>query len=715
MLHPTIQRWIWKQGWRTLRTIQEQAILPILSNDRDVLISASTAGGKTEAAFLPTLSDLLFNPTQGVAVLGIIPLKALINDQHRRLKSISELAGIPVYAWHGDISFSQKSKALKKDQSVLLITPESLEALFVKRHSELKKAFCNLRRIVVDELHAFIGSERGMQLQSLMNRVDLLTGQTIPRIGLSATLGDMAEAAKFLRFNGELSCEQIISTTKDRDLRMQTRGYAQKNTLASSSALSVTQEIQNHLFKTLRGNTNLVFANSRQRVELFADGLRRQSDEDRVPNEFYPHHGNLSKELREEVEERLKKSVYPTTVICTNTLELGIDIGSVKSVAQLSVPPSVASLCQRIGRSGRQDGEPAILRNYLIEQELHSRSSIPDRLRLQSFHSIATTELLIDGWIEPPSPRQLHLSTLVQQLLSIICQFGGISPQEAWYILHQTGPFHQIEIPHFKSLLMCLGQKEVIIQSSDGALHLGKRGEKLVDNYRFYAAFSTPEEITVVCEGKTLGMLDTAFPIVTNSYLIFAGRRWLIKDYDEKRKIVNVKPASGGELPKFESSYGAMVHSKVRKEVRRLYEDSTVPIYLDATAAEFFHQGKATYQELGLSQKLLWQDGSRTYLVIWESDQVCFTLELLFLQHNVTVSRYGPLLIFEHIDLSTLRKVIKKIINSPSPRPNELVANLENKNKEKYDNLLNDELLNMTCSIGLVDVINAFSYLKTVE
>ena len=222
-LHPTMQRWVHDQGWMTLHDAQERAIAPILDGGSDVIISAATAAGKTEAAFLPICSILAksresdstktsaetwtgHNPwvtrppasPPGIEVLYLSPLKALINDQYSRLELLAARAGIAVTRWHGDVSATAKRKARENPSGVLLITPESLEALFVNRGTQVKAMFRGLRFVVVDELHSFLSTARGAQLQSLLARIETATRRTPPRIALSATLGDLPAAARFL-------------------------------------------------------------------------------------------------------------------------------------------------------------------------------------------------------------------------------------------------------------------------------------------------------------------------------------------------------------------------------------------------------------------------------------------------------------------------------------------------------------------------------------
>ncbi|MBL4836249.1 MAG: DEAD/DEAH box helicase, partial [Kordiimonadaceae bacterium] len=209
-LNPAVQKWIWKQGWGSLRAIQEKAVAPILAKQRDVIIAAATAGGKTEAAFLPVISNCIEQKNAGFSALYISPLKALINDQARRMEGLCELAELNMTPWHGDISASVKNKALRNPRGLVLITPESLEAMFVRRGSEVASLFGALDYVIIDELHAFIGTERGIQLLSLLSRLERVLKRPIVRIGLSATMGDMNIAAQALRAGAETPPEIIL-------------------------------------------------------------------------------------------------------------------------------------------------------------------------------------------------------------------------------------------------------------------------------------------------------------------------------------------------------------------------------------------------------------------------------------------------------------------------------------------------------------------------
>ncbi|MDR2405434.1 MAG: DEAD/DEAH box helicase, partial [Deltaproteobacteria bacterium] len=249
LLHEKVQKWVWEQKWPSLREIQELSIEPILSGECDVILSASTASGKTEAAFLPAMSKLVEESPVGVGILCLSPLKALINDQFRRLESLGASTGEPVTPWHGDISESLKKSFLKNPQGALLITPESLESLLLNKGKWCQENLKNLQYFIIDEFHAFVGSERGRQLQSLLVRLDFLINRITPRIALSATLGDMERIAYALRPHGGFP-QKILESHSKTELKLEMRGYLKS---LAKGAPSETLRITDDLFKILRG------------------------------------------------------------------------------------------------------------------------------------------------------------------------------------------------------------------------------------------------------------------------------------------------------------------------------------------------------------------------------------------------------------------------------------------------------------------------------
>jgi len=746
-LHPRIQRWIWDQQWSEFRDAQVRAVGPILDGQLDIIIAAATASGKTEAAFLPICSALLLarecadqdatprtqgSPTSSVAQLGVkvlyvSPLKALINDQYSRLDALCEHLDLPVHRWHGDVPGSRKAKVLTHPDGVLLITPESLEALHVVHGPKLGQLLGGLRYVVIDELHSFLGSERGAQLQSLLHRVELAIRRCVPRIGLSATLGDMSAAAAFLRPGHGDEVTVITAADGTQPVRLQVLGYeaTEPNLNASPMGSAHSEEdagdvtpgdqiaIADHLFKTLRGTDNLIFANSRGTVEIYADLLRRRSDGDMVPNEFVPHHGSLSKNLREHAEARLKDRSMPVTAVCTSTLEMGIDIGSVSSVAQIGAPYAVSSLRQRLGRSGRRKGEAATLRIYITEQQVTPGTPPPDALHSQLVQSIAMVNLLLDRWNEVPDSGDLHLSTLIQQLLSLIAQHGGVSPAQAHQALCSHGPFARVSTALFVTLLRALRAADLLSQAGDGLLLLGTAGERLVNHYSFYAAFRTAQEYRLIASGRTLGSLPVSYLLMPGSLLIFGGRRWKVLSVDTRAKIVELVRSSGGRVPKFTGS-GGEIADRIRREMLAVYKTSSVPVYLNASAARLLAEGRANFARFGLDSDPVLEWGADTLIFPWRGDRIMSTLAVALTTTRVDVAPDGVCLTMTGASRAEAIARLQALAASGPGDPLTLAAGVQTKIVEKYDDFLSDELLDIANAARSLDVDGAWHALTSL-
>ena len=744
-LHETVRRWIWEQRWVELRDIQEQSISPILTGSTDLIVAAATARGKTEAAFLPILSRLADDPEhsspQGIQALYISPLKALINDQHRRLSPIGERLHIPVQPWHGDIAANRKQKLLRHPAGILLITPESLEALFIHSGTQLTALFSPLKYIVVDELHSFISSERGRQLQSLLHRLELAVRHTIPRIGLSATLGDMALAADFLRPRKATDVLLIQSSEAGQEIKLQLRGYRQRSPFLDLDGLGLdarnsnmpteamwqqnsepvnpetvqspeaeknhTDDIAAHLFKVLRGDKHLIFINSRQEVERYADLLRRHCESLQVPNEFFPHHGSLAKELRQEAETALKQATRPASAVCTTTLEMGIDIGAVTSIAQIGAPHSVASTRQRLGRSGRRQGDAAILRLYLAEPEVTLQTPPEKALHPPLLQAIAIVNLLLQGWYEPPAMGQMHLSTLIQQLLSLIAQHGGVRPDQSWQVLCQTGPFRTVDQQLYMQLLRSLGACDLLQQSQDGLLLLGVVGERLINHYSFYTAFATPEEYRIVGHGKTLGTLPILYPLIEGMFIIFAGQRWQVLTVDETQRVVDVTKASAGRVPYF-GGEGLLLHDRVRQEMFRLYTTCDLPMFLDDMACELLCEARDQFARYGLEETYFLQDGNQTLLFLWRGSVVVNTIFVQLLARGLQVDRGAIALTLRNTSPTQLLSHLREIAQPGPANANALAATVRNKCSEKHDRFLSEELLCLNYAARALDTQGAW-------
>lgn len=703
LLDISVRKWINQQRWTGLRDIQTQAVEPVLSQKTDIIISASTAAGKTEAFFLPAISSIIASDG-GFGILYISPLKALINDQYRRLEELCELAEVDLVPWHGDASASKKKKAKRTPSGIILITPESLESLLISDSEWVRRAFAELKYIVIDEFHAFIGNERGLHLQSLLCRLEQLVASEnpVPRVALSATLGEIENVPPILRPSSDFPCK-IIKGDASGSLKLEIRGYINPAVVDLKSEQEVTSEklVCPDLYRLCRGGSHLVFANSRKRTEILASELSDMCEKNQVPNEFFPHHGSLSKELRETLEARLQRESLPTTALCTMTLELGIDIGKVNSVIQVTAPHSVASLKQRVGRSGRRGG-PATLRMMIVEDELTDKSSIHDMLRLELLQSIAMVRLLIAHTIEPSEQNQFHFSTFFHQVLAFIAQWGGVRVDQVYKTLCIKGPFKQVNKTDFFSLLTHMGKLDFIKQFQSGELVLGLQGEKLVNHYTFYAVFKTPEEYRIVCNGKSLGSLPVDFVPAIGQSMIFAGRRWKVLHVDPDRKTISVEKAKAGKPPSF-GGEGMTVHDKVREEMFTILHRGECAIttdtrklhFLDKTAQLLFDQAAANFRDLGLFQHRLLQLGNKVIIFPWKGDRIVRTLTAILRKYDFDASDFAGLIEVENTDVESVKNCLKLIPEREKDITEYQLAELvQDKNIEKYDQYLPPDLLN---------------------
>lgn len=693
LLHKSVQRWIWNQGWTSLRDIQENSIPVVLRRDSDVIISASTAGGKTEAAFLPILSYLLTTESDGYDVLYVSPLKALINDQYRRLLDMTSGTKVQVTPWHGDIDASRKAKSLKNPSGILIITPESLESFLVNRNASVMGAFGKLKYVVIDELHAFIGNERGKQLQSLLSRIELITGNKAPRIAMSATFSNYDKVRTFLRHDGSFPCIIPNQGESNHETKILIKEYLQ------DEDKDVAHEIAQELFKKLRCSNNLAFTNSRVAAENYAVLLGDMCEEANVPNEFRVHHGSLSRIERESVEQELQKGQTPITALCTSTLELGVDIGKVKSIAQIGVANSVSGLRQRLGRSGRRN-EPSILRVFSIENEVDS--GYLHYLRANLVQNIAVIELLRNKEYEQPVVDKPHLSTLIQQILSLIASFSGFYPKEGWELLCKHGAFKSITPEIFLELLRCLGQQGIVSQLNTGQIIIGKEGERLLRKLDFYTSFVAPVDYDVInnVDSKRIGMVQS-IPQV-KQLLILAGKRWIVERVDEKTKNIYVTRVKSGGNISFVSDIPE-VDEIITKKMRDIYVSTEAYPYLApgdngqsdlAHAREFFAENKLDQQSVVCN----------TWFT-WAGAKVNRTISLMCELYLGTKVPYNHLMVNE-----ISREQMKSVLSRPKPKPEQLAALLprEEKQKQKYDRYLSDSLLDYEYAHTYLDVDKAW-------
>lgn len=656
-----IQEAIWDLQWNELRPLQIDAIGAVLDGDDDIILAAATSGGKTEAAFLPILSLLIGDPGGSVGALYISPLKALINDQFRRLEDLCERADIPVHRWHGDVGATQKAKLRRHPGGVLLITPESLESQFVNYGEQLARIYSRLRFVVIDELHAFLDDVRGMHLRSLLARLEIVSGATPRRLGLSATIGDFEPARQFLRPDNPGRVRVIRAEGEGKELKVGLCAHlegsdptdgevdavrAQAATIKRADTTGIGHipspdglgEIASDIASRFRDETNLVFCNSRRQVELLGDKLRQISEREMWPrNPFLLHHGSLSRELREDAENDLK-SGKPVTAICTSTLEMGIDIGSVRVIGQVGPTWSVTSLVQRLGRSGRKEGEPRILRLYTLDRLPNETSSLTERLYPRLVRAVALVDLMLEGWLEPPSAPRFHFSTCVHQVLSVLRQTGGARADQIHDVLCHRGAFRHIDQRRFASLLRGIASAGLIEQVPTGELILAPAGERIVESYDFYAAFAGRVEYRVECDGQPIGVLPNDSIPGPGEFLLLGGKRWKIVWVDHSTRRIGVVPGKGLKEPRFSGSVGFM-HPVVAARMRRVLADSGVPSYLGKSGCDLLVRARDSFAHSGLGSSDVLAGSSLIQWFPWRGGRALLTLELCAKADKIEIER----------------------------------------------------------------------------
>ncbi len=692
ILDPRIVDWVRSLGWDELRPIQRDALGPILSGTTDVILSAATASGKTEAAFLPAISRILEDAWDGTPLLYLSPLKALINDQYRRLAPLCARLNLPLIPWHGDLPAQAKQNYLHSARGILLTTPESLEGFLLRHPAFCYRAFSSLSHVIIDEFHSFAGVERGKQLESLLHRIEALAHHPIPRIALSATIGDEKGMKEELRpHRGDYPC-RIVRDEAERHPLVQLRAYVEVPPfLRERIAEHGVEDLADDLFNLLSGGHHLVFANSRARTEQVATLLARRCRQFDMENEFFPHHGSLSRELRATLEARLQDPEKPTTAVCTSTLELGIDIGNMDSVVQIDAPNSVASLNQRLGRAGRRGGQQ-LLRICLLENFVLRNAGLSDRLHMGLFQSLAVLRLLQEGWCEPGEAARPHYSTLVQQILAVLGQYGGVCPSVLWRLLCKTGPFN-VPQDKFARLLQGLAKKDLVCRKEgEREIRLAPKGRELVDTSDFATSFRTATEFGLMHEGRFMGQLPMTEPLKEGQGILFAGRAWKVVSLEENMRRIHLEPESEGKPPRFAGA-GKPVHDRVRMAMHTLYEKGKAPGFLNQKGRVMFQQAQTAYVLYGLGKGSLVVDGNRLCLFPWRGDRFCGTVAALLRLAGLEASDMAGMVDMGTISKMTFKSRVGKLLDKGKPKATALTCGLQETLQEKFASLVDPELL----------------------
>lgn len=623
---PFIQDYIYRSGWQSLRAVQNAAGDAIFCTDENILLTASTASGKTEAAFFPILTLLDENPSQTVGVLYIAPLKALINDQFGRLNELCEEEGIAVTRWHGDAAQSKKRKLLKKPSGILQITPESLESLMINKHMEIPSLFGNLRFIVIDEIHSLLRADRGLQTFCLIERLCKLAGCDPRRIGLSATIGNPEQAGKFLaagsgrgtiipRFDGgkevwRLSMEHFYNSAPQADEGKTVPTNTPPAEEPTDTAPKAADPGVGYIFEHTKGKKCLVFTNSREECEGVCQQLRQYCEANHEPDRFLIHHGNLSASYRESAEEEMKDDDSLMSVCATATLELGIDVGRLERAFQIDAPFTVSGFLQRMGRTGRR-GDPSEMWFVMREDHQEARSMLPDSVPWYLIQGIALVQLYIEErFVEPPRMDRLPYSLLYHQTMSTLASHGEMTPGELASHVLALSCFHRITQDDYRLLLKHLMEIDHINRTENGGLIVGIAGERVVNNYKFYAVFQENVEYTVRSGSEQLGTIVKPPPV--GDKIAIAGRVWVVDEVDHKRRELFCTLVKGN-IPAYFGDVAGDIHTRILERMYRvLSEDKQYP-YLMSHAVCRLADARETFRKSLMSERPLVHLGGKMW------------------------------------------------------------------------------------------------------
>lgn len=577
LLSEPIKHYIRKKGWSSFRAIQKASIDRIINNDKNFILVSSTASGKTEAAFLPVLSKVDFSQ-KGVAVLYISPLIALINDQIGRVEELCLYLDIPVTKWHGEASQSAKKSLLKEPRGVMLTTPESLEAMFINHPENIVALFSNLSYIIVDELHYFLGTDRGLQLQSIVTRLLFTSKLKCNIIGLSATITDFTAAKDF---TGDASNTVVLKDKTPREINVRFAYYD------GGGKKELPIELVKDVFKTTLNHKSLIFPNSRGRVEELSVKLQKLNRMVDAGGHYFSHHSSVEKEIREYVEKFAKHCDSTSfSICCTSTLELGIDIGNVDEVVQVDATSSVSSLVQRAGRSGRREGE-------------HASISIYSTSQWSLLQAIACWRLNQKNILEKPEIIERPYDIFLHQLLSVVKQHSEITLPALINVLLQIKSFRNITHNDCKQIIRYLISPESqVLELLNDKIIIGIEGEKIVNSRDFYSVFKPELNFTVYNKDNKIGLLQPFWIPPVGSNIFLAAKIWTITEVDNKSKKVFVEPAIDGIAPIFTSDK-ANVDFIVEQEMLEILYSPEQYNYLDKKSSDVLDELRKSYSFLG--------------------------------------------------------------------------------------------------------------------
>lgn len=575
-LHPHLQHAIVHDlGWRSLRPVQTLTLEAVLDGCNCVVL-APTAGGKTEAAMFPLLSRILAETLAPVSVLYVCPIRALLNNQEERLRAYARMVGLDVFKWHGDVNDSRKQTFRRSPSHVLMTTPESLEVMMISAKTDARVLFAGLSAVVIDEVHAFAGDDRGAHLVSLLERLVELCGRDVQRIGLSATVGNPQVIGQWLQGSSQRPFRLVDPP----------RPQAQRDLLVRMC--EDLEEAAQGIRNIARGKKSLIFVESRARAEKVAHALADGSVD------VFIHHSSVSRADRALAEEQFARG-QNTAIVCTSTMELGIDVGDLDQVIQLDAPTSVASFLQRLGRTGRREGSRANCTFFCLNPE-------------SLLQSLALLRLAESGWVEDVRPGAHAMHVLAHQVMALILQEGGLSRHRIWPWVEAAYPFSSVRPDRVQELIDTMLERDILYEA-DGLLSLGGRGEKLYGRKNFfelYAVFTVPPMLRVQHGREDVGYVQALFVSMQDQKPLcfrLGGRAWEAVKTDWGKGVLHVRPAAQGRVPSWLGLPGVLSRPLCQAMLEILVSDGGVrgcELAADAaTALDSLRAGYAGVLEAG--------------------------------------------------------------------------------------------------------------------
>lgn len=684
-------------GWSNLRPVQEQAGEALLAGENAVVL-APTAGGKTEASMFPTLSQLVEGPPEGIGALYIAPIKALLNNQADRLGLYTEMVGLRRFVWHGDTPDHSRRQFLRDPTELLMTTPESIEVMLVSPRVDKTSLFTDLRVVIIDEVHALAGSDRGAHLMSVIERLARISRHDVQRVGLSATVGNPEAILTWLQGTSSRP-KRVVEPPKQAGRRQILVAHRPSLAEASRDAARIA-----------RGQKSLFFCQSRSTTEAVAEHMRRAG------TAVFVHHSAVSREERQLAEERFHHG-NDACIICTSTLELGIDVGDLDRVLQAEAPDTVGSFLQRMGRTGRRTGQAANTTFFCETTE-------------GVLQAVALVELAKAGWVESIEVERRCWPVLIHQLLAMALASNGISAGDAWAHLTCVPDFQGIHRAEYDRLLQWM-LRDGALRLAGGLLVLGPRAERRFGRKNFmelFAVFSSPQTYTVqTADGRPIGTLNQAFVdrlVDGASSFLLSGRAWAVLQVRHNDRLAVVEPAPRGKQPTWGGFLPQFLGFEVCQRILSVLLSEERYPYLDDQAWAVLATHRATMRDILSSQRggVEFDDGEIRWWTFAGgriNATLRYALEAVGGDWKVIPDNFLIKVRAEHIDRQDFRAALDKLVEPEFWEDDrlwaEVAGSLPNYRLSKFQPLMAPWIEREVIASYLLDVGGAWRWLSGLE